>query len=168
MKIRPAIADDIPFMMALEHMCASAAHWTEQQYLQLFRRGAKEPERLVLVTDLAMEEALKPNSDHASTTDTHLHGFLVARRIVSEWELENIIVASAARRKGLGKRFLETLLSTAKQSNGEAVFLEVRESNLAARSLYERMGFQQTGTRNSYYSNPSEDAILYRSDLLRR
>jgi ribosomal-protein-alanine N-acetyltransferase len=42
------------------------------------------------------------------------------------------------------------------------VFLEVRESNSAARTLYEKAGFEATGLRKSYYANPVEDAVLYR------
>jgi ribosomal-protein-alanine N-acetyltransferase len=45
------------------------------------------------------------------------------------------------------------------------VFLEVRESNAAARTLYENAGFEQTGRRRSYYTSPLEDAILYRRTL---
>ena len=53
------------------------------------------------------------------------------------------------------------LLVRTQNTNSESVFLEVRESNSAARSLYEKLGFQQTGRRKSYYANPIEDAILY-------
>jgi ribosomal-protein-alanine N-acetyltransferase len=45
------------------------------------------------------------------------------------------------------------------------VFLEVRESNAAARCFYEKAGFVQTGRRKSYYTDPAEDAVLYRYDL---
>ena len=48
------------------------------------------------------------------------------------------------------------------ETRSEAIFLEVRASNTAARSLYESLGFCQTGLRRFYYSDPSEDAILYR------
>ena len=47
------------------------------------------------------------------------------------------------------------------------MFLEVRESNAAARTLYEKAGFEQTGRRHSYYTSPLEDAILYRLRALR-
>jgi ribosomal-protein-alanine N-acetyltransferase len=53
----------------------------------------------------------------------------------------------------------------AKRTNSTSVFLEVRESNTAARTLYERAGFEQSGRRESYYTNPPEDAILYRFTL---
>jgi len=92
-------------------------------------------------------------------------GFLIAHHLAPEWELENIVVAHAARHRGIGKRLLEALFDAARETNSSAVFLEVRESNTAARTLYEGSGFEQTGRRRSYYTSPSEDAILYRRVL---
>jgi ribosomal-protein-alanine N-acetyltransferase len=158
--IRPATAADISFMLILERASPSAAHWTEQQYLQLFQSGSGVPERLVLIAD--------SSSRIASSDDTtsSFAGFLVALYVANEWELENIVVATTARRKGLGRQLMEALLTTARQTNSASVFLEVRESNVAARSLYEKLGFRQTGRRPTYYINPSEDALLYRNDFL--
>ena len=89
----------------------------------------------------------------------------MAQHLAPEWELENIVVAPAARRKGLGKRLLEALLAAARETNSRSVFLEVRASNAAARSLYEKAGFEPTGRRKSYYTNSAEDAVLYRLTL---
>ena len=89
-------------------------------------------------------------------------GFLVAHHVAAEWELENIVVSAKSRQKGIGGHLLEALFSRARETNSEELFLEVRESNTAARSFYERHGFQQVGSRKSYYNAPSEDAILYR------
>jgi ribosomal-protein-alanine N-acetyltransferase len=147
-KIRTATPDDIPFLLQLEHDSNTAAHWTLQQYTNLFRDGAAA-HRLVLL---------------AETEDVPL-GFLVAQHIASEWELENIVVSSTERRKGFGARLLRALLDTASQSASESVFLEVRESNLPARRFYEKTGFQQAGVRKGYYRDPPEDAILYRLDI---
>jgi len=89
-------------------------------------------------------------------------GFLVASHLSPDWELENVVVLSTERRQGLGKALVDCLLAEAAKTNNASVFLEVRESNLAARAVYEKVGFQITGRRKSYYSNPQEDAILYR------
>ena len=148
MQIRPATAADIPSIMQLERQSATAGHWTEEQYRHAFRRDA--PTRLVLIAE---DEETPPG------------GFLVARHLALEWELENIVVASTSRRKGLGKRLLDSLLDAAKKTNSTVVFLEVRESNAPARTLYEKTGFEQSGRRKSYYTNPSEDAVLYRFTL---
>ena len=147
MQIRPATTADIPSIMLLERQCATAGHWTEEQYRQAFQRDGAT--RLVLI---AQHEDSEPSPA----------GFLVAQHLAPEWELENMAVAPTAHRKGLGKRLLDALLAAAKKTNSTSVFLEVRESNAAARTLYEKSGFAQSGRRKSYYANPPEDAILYR------
>lgn len=149
--IRLANSDDIPDILVLERAAATAAHWSVEQYAAALAGQVGGLERLVLVA-----EAESPGG---------LNGFLVARRVELEWELENAVVAPQARRRGVGRRLIETLLERAKQRNSAAVFLEVRESNFGARSLYERTGFRQTGRRKSYYTSPAEDAVLYRLDL---
>jgi [ribosomal protein S18]-alanine N-acetyltransferase len=157
-KIRPATCDDVLAIWALERASPSASHWTELQYREIFQLSEAGPERIVLVAESLLTSALE---DATSSID----GFLVAQCVTPEWELENIVVASAARRRGIGRQLLEMLLTTARKTNSEAVFLEVRESNVSARSLYEKLGFRRTGSRPAYYINPSEDAILYRRDL---
>jgi [ribosomal protein S18]-alanine N-acetyltransferase len=158
-QIRPATITDIPFLIELERASSTAAHWTEQQYIELFETAENAPARLVLVV-AAVEISSEGKSDSQGVC-----GFLVARHVAAEWELENIVVASHARRKGLGKQLLKAFLEHAKRADNDSIFLEVRDSNTAARALYQSAGFQQTGRRKSYYMNPSEDAILYRRDL---
>ena len=148
MKIRTATPDDIPFLLRLERESTTAAHWTVEQYTNAFRDAAGA-RRLVLLVE---------------RDDVPL-GFLVAQHIASEWELENIVVSSTERRKGIGAHLLRALIAAASQSASESVFLEVRESNLPARRFYEKTGFQQAGVRKGYYRDPSEDAILYRLDI---
>jgi [ribosomal protein S18]-alanine N-acetyltransferase len=159
LNIRAATSDDIPFMIALERASPHAAHWTEEQYRALFSAGKREWRQVVLVAKGTLDRA----SAEAHNAETQL-GFLAARRVDLEWELENIVVAASARRMGIGKRLLDALLAEAAKTHNAAVFLEVRESNAAARSLYEKAGFHKAGRRNSYYKNPAEDAILYRFD----
>ena len=154
MIIRKATTDDITRIMRLERECTTAAHWTEQQYEDLFS-AARTVNRLALVAERAAE--LDPGSGKL-----WIAGFLVARHLPPEWELENVVVAPEARRIGLGKQLLQALLAAARDTHSDAVFLEVRESNIAARTLYEKLGFRQTGRRKSYYANPLEDAVLYR------
>ena len=162
MTIRSANLDDIPMMINLERACPTAAHWSEEQYGQLFQTSAGGFERLILV--IRGRPSLATDSS-ARDMGEALLGFLVARRVASEWELENIVVASEARRKGLGRHLLEALIAHATQANSDSVFLEVRESNGVARAFYDRAGFRETGRRKSYYSNPVEDAILYSRKL---
>jgi ribosomal-protein-alanine N-acetyltransferase len=87
-------------------------------------------------------------------------GFIVGRQVADEWEIENIAVTGSARRCGLGSRLVGEFLDLVRGRRGKAVFLEVRESNRAARSLYEKWAFLEVGRRKMYYQDPAEDALL--------
>jgi len=158
-QIRSATAADISSIMKLERQSATAGHWNEHQYRQAFQPGGAT--RLVL----AAKEPLLSADQKTTSGEPILLGFLVALHVPPEWELENIVVAPAARRKGLGKGLLAALIAAAKETNSTSVFLEARESNTAARTLYESAGFGPTGRRKAYYTNPGEDAVLYRLAL---
>ncbi|HEV2022464.1 MAG TPA: ribosomal protein S18-alanine N-acetyltransferase [Terriglobales bacterium] len=145
MNIRAATAADVPAMMALERHAVTAAHWGAADYARLFAAGSQ-------YVALVLE-------------GKELEGFVVARGMGTEWELENIAVAGPARRRGLGARLLANLLDRARQAGARNVFLEVRESNRAARSLYEKWAFVESGRRKAYYRDPDEDAVLYRFTL---
>jgi ribosomal-protein-alanine acetyltransferase len=160
--IRLATAADIPSMIDLERRCETAAHWSEGQYLAALPAcGRALAARLVLV----IEGQKQGFSEEGSGDERRLAGFLVARHQGAEWELENIVVAAASRRKGLGMRLLEEFLRRAGAVGSESIYLEVRESNQSARYLYEKSGFEETCRRKCYYTNPSEDAVLYRRIL---
>jgi [ribosomal protein S18]-alanine N-acetyltransferase len=159
--IRLATSADIAAMIALDRACTTAAHWTEEQYLDALDRSGVE--RLVLVSEtLPSAPSDEANAEANAIESRGLQGFLVARHVAAEWELENILVAPSARRQGLGKQLLDALHAAARETCSCAVSLEVRESNTAARKFYERAGFAQTGRRKSYYATPAEDAVLYR------
>jgi ribosomal-protein-alanine N-acetyltransferase len=75
-----------------------------------------------------------------------------------EHELLNLAVAPEHRRKGIAR----TLLDYAKRQGPGLWFLEVRESNTAARTFYKSHGFIDFGKRKGYYQEPYEDAIVMR------
>lgn len=82
-------------------------------------------------------------------------GFLAWREVApGEFEILNLAVAPAARRRGIATR-----LWLAVRRPGRW-FLEVRESNRAARDFYRKAGFQEIGERVRYYRNPDEKAIV--------
>ena len=84
-------------------------------------------------------------------------GFIVARPVGGgEFEILNLAVAPAMRRQGIGRQ----LLGYVQTRHPGAVFLEVRESNQAARRFYGRLGFQVITKRLQYYANPVESAIV--------
>lgn len=89
-----------------------------------------------------------------------LLGYVWARFVLDEGDIGNIAVAPGFRRRGAGAALLKALLEEAERRQAAVVQLEVRESNLAARRLYEKNGFEIVGKRKNYYEKPAEDAIL--------
>jgi ribosomal-protein-alanine acetyltransferase len=92
-------------------------------------------------------------------------GFIVAHELAGEWEIENIAVSPATRRRGLGTRLIGEFFDTVRSLGASTVFLEVRESNKEARLFYEKCGLAEIGRRTRYYAQPEEDAIVYRLSL---
>jgi [ribosomal protein S18]-alanine N-acetyltransferase len=152
MRIRHATSYDLPKMIALERSTETAAHWGEGQYTTLFDPSSLH--RVVFIAEMS-DQTLVP----ASTCDK-VCGYVIAQAAGPEWELENIIVDPAMLRSGLGSQLLSALLAEARTQGCQRMLLEVRDSNLAARRLYEKHGFQESGRRPGYYGNPTEDAIL--------
>ena len=129
--------------MSFAAHAATAANWSQKQYVAVFSAAEHH---LSLVVE-----------DHGQVV-----GFVVARMLQGEWEIENIAVAGAARRRGLATRLMGELMERARATGAGQVFLEVRESNHAARSLYEKWAFEPAGRRKAYYQKPVEDALIYR------
>ena len=86
-----------------------------------------------------------------------LRGFLFA---ADEGEIPNVCVAAAARRRGIGKLLMDALCEEARGCGITSLFLEVRQSNAAARGLYRLSGFEEIGIRKGFYELPKEDAVL--------
>jgi ribosomal-protein-alanine N-acetyltransferase len=141
--VRPGTAADLPHLMAIARHSATAAQWSPPQYASL---ASSDTHREFLV--------VVENGD--------VCGFIVGREAPPEWEIENIAVSGSARRRGLGSRLLSEFLDRVRARSGAEVYLEVRESNLAARELYEKWGFVEGGRRKLYYQDPPEDALLLR------
>lgn len=95
-----------------------------------------------------------------ATTD---HGFALGRAALDEAELLLIITNPAHRRQGQGSRLLGDLEETARKKGARSLFLEVAESNVAARALYASRRYEEIARRKDYYPRPDgtrEDALI--------
>jgi ribosomal-protein-alanine N-acetyltransferase len=91
------------------------------------------------------------------------NGFILCRVVVDEAEILTLAVRPSARRTGLGARLTEAAADFAATAGAERLFLEVAEDNVAARALYDRTGFIETGRRRNYYAKADGsrgDALL--------
>jgi ribosomal-protein-alanine N-acetyltransferase len=94
-------------------------------------------------------------------TDGHpVAGFCAFWLVAEQVHINNLAILPELRCRGLGSLLIEAIIAEAGRLGAEMLTLEVRQSNAAARRLYERAGFFQDGVRKSYYTNPVEDALI--------
>jgi ribosomal-protein-alanine N-acetyltransferase len=93
-------------------------------------------------------------------------GFIAARLSSDELHINNMAVREAARQGGIGSQLLGAALEEGRRRGARRSFLEVRASNEAAQKLYGKCGFEVSGRRSHYYSDPVEDALVMTALLL--
>lgn len=80
--------------------------------------------------------------------------------VLGEGMITNVAVLAEYRGQGIAERMLTQLIGVAQTQKVTAFTLEVRESNIPAIKVYERLGFSTEGKRKLFYDNPKEDALI--------
>ncbi len=99
----------------------------------------------------------------AAADDTVL-GFVNCGFVADELTINTLAVLPEHRRKGIADALMRAVFAWTKDIC-KICYLEVRESNIAAQTLYKRLGFTQNGYRPNYYDHPSEAAVLMVKEL---
>lgn len=141
--VKRAAATDIDFVAALEKETFSLPQ-TEAD----FRGMLDVPEKILLV----------------AAFDGTLAGYIGAYTVCRETDIMTVATHPAFRKMGVGRALVNALFDELR-GDSDVVFLEVRESNTAAKTLYENLGFCEIGRRKNYYKLPTEDALLYKKEL---
>ena len=111
--------------------------------------------------EMLREELCNPLSIYIGIREgDKLLGYAGMQIILDEGHIHNVAVSHDFRRQGIARRLTDRLLEIAEEHVLSVMFLEVRESNTAAIALYESLGFDTVGHRQSYYRNPQENALL--------
>ena len=145
LEIAPLAEPDLASIMQMAELLEEAPHWPLDSYAELTAKNPSVPRITLVARDKQAGEAI---------------GFVTARLVPPEAELESVGVRKDFQRCGVGRRLLAALSRELSRQGVETVYLEVRASNLAALGLYRTFGFAQTGSRPSYYTDPVEDAVL--------
>ena len=152
--------EDVPQMAQLESL-AHSHPMSEGNLADCFGHLYR-----VLGLKLSAHLEVDANTDIASDSDTYhvegLLGFAIVQQIIDEVTLLDICLLPSQQGKGYGKLLLKAVMASAKVSGAVVLMLEVRESNFAARALYQQAGFIESGRRKGYYpiEGGKEDAIL--------
>jgi len=142
--IRPANPADVAAIAAIERLTFSDP-WSKREFTAVL---ALTHAIFLVVADQRDEVA----------------GYAVVSCIADEAEVLNIAVSPMRQRSGLGGRVLDAAMDEARRRGASKFFLEVRESNAAARALYASRAFKEISRRKRYYQNPAEDALVLRAE----
>ncbi len=135
---------DLARVMEIELVCFTMP-WSEATFRGLLRRTD---------ADLFIAE-------HAG----EIAGYAAFWAVLDQGELGNVSVAPGWRRRGIGQKLVNAVLTRASERGVREVFLEVRVSNVGAQNLYLQYGFAEVGRRRNYYLEPVEDALVMRKEL---
>lgn len=119
-------------------------------------------------TSLYIGDIINNKSSHkvfAALKDGKAAGFAVLSTVLDEAEILEVAVAGNLRREGIASGLMTEILEWCKKNGISQIFLEVRESNSAARNYYKKFDFIENGFRKNYYKNPSENAVLMSKKL---
>lgn len=147
-RIRPMRTRDVPAVAAIEQ-----AVYPRPWSARTFRAELRRDDRIYLVA--APRPRLLPGGSGG-----HVRGYAGALVAADEAHVLTVAVHPDHRRTGTGLRLVLCLLGAIRGRGVEAATLEVRESNEAARALYERVGFVSSGVRPGYYEDNGEGAHI--------
>lgn len=139
---RPMRVVDLPAVMAIE-TTAYSHPWSGANFIDSLAAGY--------------------HADLYLASNGALNGYFVVMPGFEESHLLNLTVAPLQQRAGLGAAMLQRVMAQCRQRGEQALWLEVRPSNTAARALYRRFGFVQVGCRRNYYPADHqlrEDALV--------
>lgn len=140
--VRAMTVADLDAVMRLELATPEAPHWPRVVYEGFLSKDG--PLKQIFVAECG----------------SRLTGFAAAGVAVDSCELESIVVEAAARRIGIGKALLATVIDWASRGHALRIQLEVRSGNDSAVAFYWNAGFKRDGLRRAYYPDSEEDALL--------
>ncbi|MBT8337479.1 MAG: ribosomal protein S18-alanine N-acetyltransferase [Gemmatimonadetes bacterium] len=143
--VRTMRAADVESVVAIER-AAFTTPWSAQTFGALL--GRPRAEMLVL-----------------EVPEAGVVGYAIVWCVLDEGELANIAIREDHRGRGLGALLLDQVIAAARARGVRTIVLEVRQSNLRARSMYASRGFGEVGRRRDYYDDPREDALVLRSEI---
>jgi [ribosomal protein S18]-alanine N-acetyltransferase len=142
---------------------------------KLRRAGAGDLDAIMLIESSTFENDAWSREAMASEIASQHTYYLVAERAGVEGyaglfapqrslqaDIQTIAVGESARRQGLGRVLMQSLIAEARERGATEVFLDVRADNPGATALYESLGFEPIAVRPGYYQPDNVDAIVMR------
>lgn len=146
-QLRRAGVADLEAIMAIENPVFGSDAWSRQA----MRSELLSPHTYYLVAQaLAAPEQIEAYAGIASPQGA------------PQADIQTIAVLESARRQGVARTLMQSLIAEARDRGAEEVFLEVRADNPGAQQLYTLLSFEQIAVREGYYQPDGVDANIMR------
>lgn len=147
-QLRSATPADLPAILILERATENAPHWPPATYAAIIET---QNNRCLFIAE----------------TTNQITGFAVGQMNPTEStaELETVVVATSARRTGIGRALCTAVINWSREQGATSILLEVRANSAAAIALYTKLGFVSEGHRPRYYRDPEDDALILRLNI---
>ena len=145
-KFRPMTALDLVSAIAIEKEVYGKTAWSADQFKEEFAKAPKSAQYL------------------AAEFEGQLIAYAGIFYVADVADIHTITVVTDHRRKGIGRELLKRLIDWARVKKAQAIMLEMRLGNDAARPLYESFGFIEISKRENYYG-PGLTAVVMRKEL---
>lgn len=142
--VRQMTIDDISQVVEIENESFSSP-WTE--------KGFKESLELLY------------SKFYVAIINSEIAGYVGTYLMYDDIDITNVAVREKHRRKGVANKLIDMVIEYAKEKDASCINLEVRPSNMSARNLYKKFGFDEIGVRKNFYSKPVEDGIIMQKHL---
>ena len=157
-EVSPLLKADIPFVAEIEQH-NQPEPWTARSF-------AEELDRLHSKVLVARVKAVQqPTAGEKPPEPGTIVGYICFWRIFGELQILNLVVDRSFRRRGTARLLLDRAIDFGREAKADHATLEVREGNVAARGLYESVGFRPVGERSGYYGANEEAAIIMELEL---
>ena len=133
---------DCSILSEAEAICFASCPWSARMFSEILE---KDGCNIYCICDMQLPK---------------IFAYCVMYSCLDEADLANIATLPEVRKQGFGASLLDKVLEISRNSGVLRTFLEVRESNTPARSLYLSRDFKEIGKRRNYYRDPKEDAII--------
>lgn len=141
--IRPARADDVDALAALERDAFGTGEWSSEQVAGELSGASRQVAVAEVEREIVGYAAISVAGDVA--------------------DLTRIVVSAAHRRSGVASRLLAVLHEAAGKAGASRVLLEVAGSNAGARELYRAHGYREVSRRSAYYLDGDDALVLARA-----
>lgn len=145
----------------LEQFCETEIHPMTEDAVKAVSAIEKECFSIPWSEDGIREELTNENARFfVAEKNGEIVGYMGMHIVLDECYIANVAVLPSCRRQGIGERLVSNGIDIAEKEGCAFITLEVRVSNSAAVTLYEKKGFEKMGERKNFYSDPTENALI--------